>query len=55
MVLPADQGHANMVLDMDTYHTKMSLLTEIGPYQLQNKDPKDCLTQKVSKRLFTLK
>lgn len=55
MVLPAEQGHASIVLDMDTYHAKMSLLTETRPYQLLNKDPKDCLTQKVSKRLLTLK
>ena len=41
MVLPADKGRASVVMDTDTYHTKMSSLIENGPYQLLNKDPTD--------------
>ena len=44
MVLPAGKGRASVVMDTDTYHTKMSTLIENGPYQLLNKDPTDCLT-----------
>ena len=42
MVLPADKGRASVVMDTDTYRTKMSTLIENGPYQLLNKDPTDC-------------
>ena len=55
MVLSADKGHASVVMETDTYHIKMSTLIENGPYQLLNKDPIDCLTQMLSKKLQTLK
>ncbi|XP_078384814.1 uncharacterized protein LOC144667294 [Oculina patagonica] len=54
-VLPADKGRASVVMDADTYRTKMSTLIENGPYQLLNKDPTDRLTRKLSKELLTLK
>ena len=44
-----------VVLDTDTYHTKMSALIETGPYQPLNKDPTDRLTRKLSERLLSLK
>ena len=55
MVLPANKGRASVVMDTDTYHTKMSTLIENGPYQLLNKDPTDRLTRKLSEKLLTLK
>ena len=55
MVLPADKGRASLVLDADTYHAKMSVLLDSGPYQLLNKDPTDRLTRKLSEKLLTLK
>ena len=55
MVLPADKGRVSVVMDTDTYHTKMSSLIENGPYQLLNKDPTDRLTRKLSEKLLTLK
>ena len=55
MVLSADKGRASVDMDTDTYHIKMSTLIENGPYQLLNKDPTDCLTQMLSKKLQTLK
>ena len=55
MVLPADKGHASVLMDTDTYRAKMSTLIENGPYQLLNKDPTDCLTHKLSEKLLTLK
>ncbi|KAL9989418.1 hypothetical protein ACROYT_G003965 [Oculina patagonica] len=55
MVLPADKGRASVVIDADTYRTKMSTLIENGPYQLLNKEPTDRLTRKLSKELLTLK
>ena len=55
MVLPADIGCANVVIDTDTYRAKMSTLIENGPYQLLNKDPTDRLTRKLSEKLLTLK
>ena len=36
MILPADKGHASVVLNTDTYHDKMKTLIESGPYQLIN-------------------
>ena len=55
MVLPADKGRASVVMDTDTYRTKMSTLIENGPYQLLNKNPTDRLTRKLSEKLLTLK
>ena len=55
MVLPADKGRASVVMDTDTYRTKMSTLIENGPYKLLNKDPTDRLTRKLSEKLLTLK
>ena len=55
MVLPADKGHASVLMDTDTYRAKMSTLIENGPYQLLNKDPTDRLTHKLSEKLLTLK
>ena len=55
MVLPADKGHASVLMDTDTYRAKMSTLIENGPYQLLNKDPTDRLTRKLSEKLLTLK
>ena len=55
MVLPADKGRVDVVMDTDTYRAKMSTLIENGPYQLLNKDPTDCLTCKLSEKLLTLK
>ena len=55
MVLPADKGRASVVMDTDTYQTKMSTLIENGQYQLLNKDPTDRLTGKLSEKLVTLK
>ncbi|KAL9973358.1 hypothetical protein ACROYT_G019801 [Oculina patagonica] len=55
MILPADKGRASVVLDTDTYRTKMSTLIENGPYQLLNKDPTDRLTRKLTEKLLTLK
>ena len=54
MVLPADKGRASVVMDTDTYHTKMSTLIENRPYQLLNKDPTNRLTWKLSETLLTL-
>ena len=55
MVLPADKGCASVILDTGTYHAKMSVLIDSGPYQLLNKDPTDHLTWKLSEKLLTLK
>jgi len=44
MILPADKGHARVVLNTDTYHDKMETLIETGPYQPLNKDPTDPLS-----------
>ena len=55
MALPADKGRARVVMETDTYNTKMSTLIENGPYQLLNKDPTDLLTRKLSEQLLTLK
>ena len=44
MVLPADKGRVDVVMDTDTYRAKMSTLIENGPYQLLNKDLTDRLT-----------
>lgn len=32
MILPADKGCASVVLDTETYHSKMPTLIETGPY-----------------------
>ena len=55
MVLTADKGRANIVIDVNNYHAKMSSLIENGPYQLLYKDPTDRLTRKLSEKLLTLK
>ena len=55
MVLPADKGLASVVMDNETYHTKMSTFIENVPYQLLNKDPTDLLTLKVSEKQLTLR
>ena len=55
MILPAAKGRANVVLDTDTYHAKMSALIETGPYQPLNKDPTDRLTRNLSEKLLSLK
>ena len=34
MVLPADKGRASIVMDTNTYHTKMSTLIKNGPYYI---------------------
>ena len=39
MILPGDKGRASVVLDTDTYHTKMSALIDTGPYVLPQKRP----------------
>ena len=36
MILPADKGCASVILDTETYHSKMAKLTKTGPYQLLN-------------------
>ena len=54
-VLPADKGRTSVVMDANTYHTKMSTLIEKGPYPLLNKDPTDRLSRKLSEKLLTLK
>ena len=55
MVLPADNGRASVVMDTDTYNTKMFTLIENGPYQLLKRDPTDPLNRKLSKKFLTLK
>ena len=55
MALPADKGRTSVIMDTDTYRTKMSTLIENGPYQLLSKDPTDRLTRKLSEKLLTLK
>ena len=55
MVLLADKGRASVVMDTNTYRTKMFTLVENRPYQLLNKDPTDRLTRKLSEKLLTLK
>ena len=55
MIIPADKGCASVVLDTETYHSKMSTLIENGPYQLLNKDPTDRLSQKATEKLLHLK
>ena len=55
MILPAAKGRANVVLDTDTYHAKMSALIETGPYQPLNKDPTDSLTRNLSEKPLSLK
>ena len=52
--LPADKRRASIVMDTDTYHTKMSTLIENGPYQLLKEDPTDRLNRKLSEKLLTL-
>ncbi|KAL9963888.1 hypothetical protein ACROYT_G027442 [Oculina patagonica] len=49
MVLPEDIGRANVVMDADTYRTKMSTLIEAAPYQRLNKDPTDRFPVNVAK------
>ena len=44
MVLPADKGRPSVVMDVNSYHAKMSSLIKNGPYQLLNKDPIDRTT-----------
>ena len=55
MILPADKGHASVVMNTDTCHDKMKTLIETGPYQLLNKDPTDRLSQKLTEKLLSLK
>ena len=55
MVLPEDKGHAIIVLEVDTYHAKMSALIDSGLHQLLNKDPTERLTRKLSEKLLTPK
>ena len=55
MVLPADKGRANVVMDTDTYRAKMSTLIENGPYQLLKKDPTDRLTRKKERKTSSKK
>ena len=55
MVLPVDKGRTGIVMDIDTYRAKMSMLIENGPYQLLNKDLTDRLTRKLSEKLLILK
>ena len=54
MILPADKGCVSVVLDMETYHSKMSTLIETGPYKLLNKDPTDRLSRKATEKLLQL-
>ena len=45
MAFPVDKGRPSIIMDTDTYHTKMfTLIIENGPRQLLNKDPTDHLT-----------
>ena len=47
MILPADKGHAGIVLNTDTYHDKnMNTLTEVGPYQFPNNGPAEPKTNR---------
>ena len=55
MVLPADKGRANVVMDTDTYRAKMSTFIENGPYQLLKKDPTDRLTRKKERKTSSKK
>ncbi|KAL9979787.1 hypothetical protein ACROYT_G017502 [Oculina patagonica] len=55
MVLPEDKGRASVVMDADTYRTKISTLIDTGPYQRLNRDPTDRLTRELSEKLLTLK
>ena len=55
MVLSADKERASVVMDTNTYHTKMPTLIENGLYQLLNKDPTERMTRKLSEKLLTLK
>ena len=55
MIPPADKGCAIVVLDTETYHSKMSTLIETGPYKLLNKDPTERLSQKATEKLLQLK
>ena len=50
MALPADNGHASVVMDTDTHRTKMS-----GPYKLLKKGPTHRLIRKLSEKLLALK
>ena len=36
MALPADKGRTSVIMDTDTYRTKMSTLIENGPYRLSD-------------------
>ncbi|KAL9972374.1 hypothetical protein ACROYT_G018660 [Oculina patagonica] len=55
MVLPADKERASVVMDADTYRTKMSTLIETGPYQRLNNNRTDRLTRQLTEKLLTLK
>ena len=55
MVLPADKGRVDVVMDTDTYRAKMSTLIENGPYQLLKKDPTDRLTRKKERKTSSKK
>ena len=43
MILPADKGHASIVLD-DNYHDKMASLTDKGPCQAIGKDLRNSMS-----------
>ena len=55
MILQADKGSASVILDTETYHSKMAKLIETGPYQLLNKDPTNHLIRKATEKLLQLK
>lgn len=55
IILLADKSHASIVLNTDTYHTRMSALIETVLYQLLTEDPTDHLTQKLAEKLLSLK
>ena len=55
MILIADKGRVSVVLNTDTYHDRMKMLIETGPYQLLNNDPRHRLSRKLTERLLSLK
>lgn len=51
-ILPADKGNATVVIDIDTYNTKIDTLIQEGQYTKLNKDPTKSIERKIYTTLF---
>ena len=54
VILPADKGHASVILDAHTYRDKMGELISTEPYRKLAKDPTDRLCRKITAQLLAL-